>query len=346
MRPGVKKSLTFLWVFLAAWLTLRYLLPLWSPFLLGTCIALLAEPGVRFLCRALRLPRPLAAAIGVSAAVAGICLILLLLFGLLFRELGALAGVLPDLELTVRSGIDLLRRWLLELAGRSPRFVRPLLQMNADELFTGSTALLNRVSGYILGLAGTVLSHVPDSALATGTAILAGYMISAKLPRIRLWLRAHLPLERLEPMLRALIRVKDAAGLWMISQMKLACVTLLILLPGFVLLRISYAPLLAFLTALVDAFPVLGTGTVLLPWALICFLQQDAARAAGLVGLYIVVWATRSFLEPRLVGRQLGLDPLVTLIALYSGYKLWGILGMLLMPLLAASAFPLLPGDK
>lgn len=346
MRPGVKKALSFLWVLIAAWLTLRYLLPLWSPFLLGGLIALMAEPGVSFLCRSARMPRPLAAGIGVTAAVAGICLLLLMFFGLVFRELGALAGVLPDLELTARSGISMLHGWLLRMADKSPRFIRPLLQMNVEELFTGSTALLTRASGYILGLAGSFLSRVPDSALTTGTAVLAGYMISAKLPKIRAWLRERLPLERLRPLWDALLRVKDAAGLWFLSQVKLAGVSFLILTPGFLLLRISYAPFVAFLTAIVDAFPVLGVGTVLLPWSLICFLRQDIARAMGLIGIYIVVWATRSFLEPRLVGRQLGLDPLVTLIALYSGYKLWGFVGMLLMPLLAASAFSLLPSER
>ena len=72
MRPGVKKTLTFLWILIAAWLTLRYLLPLWSPFLLGGLIALMAEPGVRFLCKSARMPRQLAAGIGVTAAVTGI----------------------------------------------------------------------------------------------------------------------------------------------------------------------------------------------------------------------------------------------------------------------------------
>lgn len=92
-----------------------------------------------------------------------------------------------------------------------------------------------------------------------------------------------------------------------------------------------------------DAFPVLGTGTVLLPWSLICLLQRDGARAAGILGLYITAAVLRSVLEPRLVGRQLGLDPLAALAALYTGYRLWGVAGMLLMPMLAASVFRMLP---
>lgn len=346
MRPAVRKTLSFLWFLLAAWLTLRYLLPLWMPFLLGGLLALIAEPGVKFLCRWARLPRPLAAGIGVTGAVAGVCMLVVLTLGLIVRELGALASILPDMELTARTGISMLHKFLLHLVQQSPRFLQPMLQTNIQELFTGSTALLSKISGYVLGLAGNFLSRVPDSALTTGTAILAGYMISAKLPKIRKWLREQLPVERLKPLWESLVRVKNAAGLWLLSQVKLAGVTFAILLLGFLLLRIRYAPFAAFLVALVDAFPVLGTGTVLLPWSLVCFLQQDTVRAVGLIGIYLVIWATRSFLEPRLVGRQLGLDPLVTLIALYSGYKLWGLVGMLLMPLLAASAFSLLPDGK
>ena len=99
-------------------------------------------------------------------------------------------------------------------------------------------------------------------------------------------------------------------------------------------------------TALVDAFPVLGTGTVLLPWSLLCFLQQDSARAIGLLGIYTTVTLTRSLMEPKLVGRHLGLDPLATLMSLYIGYRLWGIPGMLFAPLLAVTALQLVPEKR
>lgn len=346
MRPGTRKAFSFLWIFLGAWICIRYLLPLTAPFLLGLAVALLAEPAVAFLIRSSRMPRVIASGICVTAAVAGICMLVLLVCSFLLKELGTLADVLPDLELTARSGIRMLRGWLLDAVSHLPQALRPFARLNIDQLFNGGTALLTKVSSYILGIAGTMLSHVPDSALSTGTAILAGYMISAKLPGIRLWLRQRLPLEKIRPLLKALARIRSAAWLWCLSQLKLMGFTYGILLAGFFLLRIPYAPFAAFLTVLVDALPVLGTGTVLLPWALISLLQGNGARALGLAGLYTSAAVARSLLEPRLVGRQLGLDPLVTLIALYAGYRLWGLLGMLLMPLLTASAFSLLPGEQ
>ena len=70
-------------------------------------------------------------------------------------------------------------------------------------------------------------------------------------------------------------------------------------------------------------------------WSIFSFLQGDTLPAFGLLGLYAAAALTRTVLEPRLVGRQLGIDPLVTLLALYAGYRFWGILGMILAPLLA-----------
>ena len=123
-------------------------------------------------------------------------------------------------------------------------------------------------------------------------------------------------------------------------------VTFVILLLGFVLLRIPYAVFWALGVSLVDAFPVLGTGTVLLPWSLVCLLQGDSPRAIGILGIYIAASLIRSALEPKLVGRHLGLDPLITLMALYAGYKLWGIGGMILAPMLAVTATQIVPDRK
>ena len=83
-----------------------------------------------------------------------------------------------------------------------------------------------------------------------------------------------------------------------------------------------------------------------MPWSLICLLQHDSARALGLLGLYLTTALVRSGLEPKLVGRQLGLDPLLTLIALYTGFRLWGLLGMFLMPMLVITVISMLPEIK
>ena len=346
MLPGIKKVLSLLTVFLIVWFALRYLLPLFSPFLLGTLLALAAEPLVSSLQKYGRTPRGISSGIGVSMAFCIVAMLLLLLCAFLVRELGALAGVLPNLEQTAQSSVSLIQRWLLDLSSHTPVSMRPLLQENVNALFSDGAALLNRAVRYLLGLAGNLLSHVPDSALSLGTAILSGYMISAKLPKIKLWILRRLSREKLRPLVDAWKRMKHAVWGWLLAQCKLMGVTFVILLLGFVLLRIPYAVFWALGVSLVDAFPVLGTGTILLPWSLVCLLQGDSPRAIGILGIYIAASLIRSALEPKLVGRHLGLDPLITLMALYAGYKLWGIGGMILAPMLAVTATQIVPDRK
>lgn len=338
MRSGTKTAISLIAVFAAAWLAVRCLLPLFSPFLLGTALALAAEPMVAFLCRRTRIPRAVGAGIGVGMAFVFLAMMILLLCGFLVRELKLLAGVLPDLESTTRTGLELLQTWLLELASHTPGSVQPLLEKNVSALFSSGSSLLDQAVRYLLGLAGNILSHVPDSALGLGTGVISAFLISAKLPKIRAWILRWLPRDRLRSILKAWKRMKSAAGGWLLAQCKLMGVTFTLLTLGFLLLRIPYALLWAMAVALVDAFPVLGTGTVLLPWALVCLLQGDTPRAMGLLGIYGAVTLIRSVLEPKLVGSHLGLDPLVALITLYAGYQLWGISGMILAPMLAVIA--------
>ena len=346
MRSGTKSVLSVLLACFFLWLGGKFLLPLCFPFLLGAALALGAEPLVWLLSTRLRLARGLAAGIGVTGVFLGFTMLVLLLLAFLVRELSMLAGVLPDLTETARSGIILLQNWMMDLAGRTPQSIRPLLEQNVSTLFSGGTALLDKAFSYVLGLAGTLLTHVPDSALTLGTAVISGFMISAKLPRIKKWISGHFPRERLRPLLETLKRLRLAVGGWLLAQFRLTGVTLLLLLMGLVLIRIPYAPLWAVGICFLDALPVLGTGTVLLPWSLILYLQGDRARAAGILGVYMVITLVRSVLEPKLVGKQLGLDPLVTLFALYAGYKLWGLGGMIVSPMLAVTVVQLLPENR
>ena len=85
-----------------------------------------------------------------------------------------------------------------------------------------------------------------------------------------------------------------------------------------------------------DALPIFGTGTVLIPWAIVNFLQGNTHQGGGLMAIYGIASFTRSILEPRLVGKSLGLDPLVSLIAVYVGFQVWGIPGLILAPVTAA----------
>lgn len=336
-----KTIISALAVFAVLWLTVKFLLPLLSPFLLGALLALAAEPMVRFLCRRARMPRAVSTAVGVSMAFCFLALLLLILCAFALRQLKALAGVLPDLEETAKAGLTLVQTRLLELAAHAPKGIRPLLEDNVRTLLADSGSLLGKLTAWLLGLAGSLLAHVPDSALGLGTAILSAFLISAKLPRIRKWLCQRIPNEQLRSALETARRMRKVLLRWLLAQCKLMSITFAIVAAGLTLLRIPSSFLWALLVALVDALPILGTGTVLVPWSVVCFLQGDTPRALGILGIYITAALTRSMLEPKLLGKHLGLDPLVTLIALYIGYRLWGVGGMILAPLLTVAVLQL-----
>jgi sporulation integral membrane protein YtvI len=243
---------------------------------------------------------------------------------------------LPDVQQAARQGIALAQSRLTQLADIAPEGLRPLAQKAVRQAFEADPVTL--VSGKLPGLLSGVLSRIPGGALGIGTGLLAGFMLSARLPRIRAWLQPRLPRFLKEKTLPALKQVRHSLWGWIKAQSKLASLTYLIVTLGFLLLRIPYAPVWALPVALVDAVPVLGTGTVLLPWALMELLRGQTLRAVGLALTWGASVLTRTVLEPKLVGKQLGLDPLVTLVCFYFGFRLWGVAGMLLAPLLAAAA--------
>ena len=331
IRFSRKNGMTLALAFLGAWLGGKYLLPLAMPFLLGAGIALMAEPAVKFLAK--KLPRGAAAGIGVTGTLLLLTCGVFLAGALVVKELGLLANALPDLSQTARTGLRSMENFLLDLAEETPAGVQPLLEKTVTGAFRDSSAVVERVTAKLPGMASRVLSWLPGSALTLGTGILSAFMVSARMPRLKRWFRRG-ALEKILPVAK---RIKTALGGWLKAQLKLAFLCFGVVCGGFLLLRIPYAPIWAALTALVDAIPVLGTGAVLIPWSLVCLLQGQRVRALGLATIYVIALISRSALEPRLVGKQLGLDPLITLAALYTGFRIWGIPGMILSPMLCVA---------
>lgn len=342
----LRKLTVFAIVLAVLWFFLRFLLPIATPFLLAGLLALTAEPLVSALQRYLKLPRAIASALGVTVALLLTVLLVISLCAFLLRELGSLAGVLPDLEDTALSGLDSLEHWLMGIAQETPPSISPILTQGVSGIFSNSSALLDQVTTRLLSLTSALLKGLPDSALGLGTWILSSFMLSSRLPKIRQWLRSRLPEAWHGQYLPYLKTLKHSLLGWLLAQAKLVAVTFGVLVTGFFLLQISHPLLWAGVVCLVDVLPILGTGTVLIPWSLVCFLQGNNLQAIGLLAIYAVASLLRSVLEPRLVGKQLGLDPLVTLLAFYAGYRLWGLTGMLLSPVLAVVVIQLLQSTK
>ena len=332
----LKKALAAAVIFAALWLGIKYALPVALPFLLGLGLALAAEPLVKKLSGAI--PRGVAAGFGVSATMAGVAAIGALVGAIAVRQVKNLTAVMPDLQNAMGQGMTTVQDFMINLSQNAPESLQPLLQRTAQEFFSDGTVLLQQLTRNIPGAVGTALGWFGDGVLSVGTGILSAFLISARLPKLKAEIKARLPKSWNEKYKPALLRVRRSLGGWLKAQLKLSAVTWGIVTVGFLLLRIPHAPAWAALVAVVDAIPILGTGTVLVPWAVVCLLQKESLRAIGLLCTYGVAAITRTALEPRLVGRQLGLDPLATLAALYVGYRFWGFGGLLLTPIIASAA--------
>lgn len=331
---------------LIVWVAAKYILPVAMPFLLAILLAVAAEPLVRGFERRLKLNRQAATGLGVASALTLLVLLVLLLSSVMLRQVQNLVGVVPDLEGTAMAGMDQLQLWMLSMTEKAPEAVAPILKRGVNGLFTDGTALLDKGMAWLLSLASGFVSRLPDSALGIGTWLVASFMFSAKLPAIRRWLDGKLSGQWRQQYLPALKRVKGSVIGWLSAQLKLISITFLVLLGGFWLLRFEHALVWAFLISLVDALPILGTGVVLVPWSAVCFIRGDTVAGAGLLGVYATAVLLRSILEPKLVGKHLGLDSLVTLMAIYAGYRLWGIPGLLLAPLLTVTVVQLFSAPK
>ena len=335
-RADIRRYALLAGGFLGVWLFLRYLFPIFLPFALGLLLALAAEPAVSF-ARQRKLPRWAATGLGVSLTLVLLVSLVGALGAIAVKELSVLAGRLPDLQATVQQASDRLQTLLQNAASHAPQGVQPLANRSITRLFSSGSAFVEQATVRLPGAISAFLSRVPDGALGIGTAILSAFMFSARLPGLKEKVSQKLPDRLKNQLLPALKRSKNAFFGWLKAQCKLAGITGIILTMGFLLLKIPFAPLWAALVALVDAVPLLGTGTVLLPWALVCLIQRQHLRSVGLLCIYAAAFFTRTVLEPRLVGRHLGLDPLVTLLFLYLGYRFWGFWGMLLAPMVVAA---------
>lgn len=333
-----KKSLLVLAAFVALWLGMRFVLPLMLPFFLGGALALAAEPLVELSVRKMRFPRWLGAGVGVLAALCGVVTIVWIVGAVAVKELGSLTRNMPNIGETASQGMLMAQDFFVNLSEKAPESIRPMLQKTVLDVFDGGEGLIKQATGKIPAVLGAAVGRVGNGALGVGVGVLAAFLISARLPALRQMLATRIPAKWREEYLPALRRVRTALGGWLKAQLMLCAVTYGIVAIGFLILDIDYGWLWAALVAVVDAVPVLGTGTVLVPWALVLFFQDRTLQAVGLLCTYAAALITRTVLEPRLVGKQLGLDPLITLLALYIGYRFWGILGMLVTPILASAA--------
>lgn len=309
----------------------RYLLPILVPFLIGLSLALIAEPAVKWLHQKCKLRPWMATGIGVTGVMILSLTAFTLITSLILRQLRQLSGWLPELTGAIGHGAVLLEQWLLSITAPLPENIRQVTTQITSSIFDGGSGLLQTTVGKLTQMAGAALGKLSHGFVSTVIAVLSAFMFSTRLPQLRQKIHGKIP-----PKMKAAGKeFRKSLGRWVIAQGKMAGIAFVLLCLGFLLLHIRQPLLWAALVTLVDILPVLGVGTALIPWSIVCYLQGDGLKALGIMGIFLVIWLVRSALEPKLIGKELGLDPLVTLICIYAGFRLWGIAGMLMAPIIA-----------
>ena len=316
----------------ALFLAGRYLLPWTAPLLTAWTLAALLEPAVSFLTRR-RWRR---------SAAAGLCTLTAL--GLIFWGLstlivkglaaaGELTRALPSLMQAVSLRLGALESMVEQHIRTLPAPAAGLLEKAISGLTQSAAALPVQLSRGLVGLLSRMAQGSPDALLFLVTAALGTYFISASFPTVNAFVLAQLPgwlRQRLEGLGEDL---KTGFGGLVRAQLILTGICFTELLAAFLLLRVQGAAVLAAVTAVIDALPVFGTGVVLLPWALACLLLGQTRRGLGLILCWGVTELVRSAAQAKLLGDQIGLDPLASLLSVYVGWRVAGVGGMLLFPL-------------
>lgn len=323
----------------AAYLFFKYLFGLVLPFIIAYLIAAALQPVVRFLCKHAKVPKKLSVLVLVLVATTLLGVLCYFAVNRIYTELTILSQNVKSFIDYVRSDEQYAKSLIDKISGAIP-FVDMSDRLgkiweNLDrELEEGLLSIANKLSGSVLPILGSIIAFVPNALVTIVVVIISTYYFATDFRKINKFIMAQLP-EKTANGLRifkkefvgTIIKFLRAYGL-------IILITFLELFVGFTILGIKYAFLIALFTAVIDILPVLGTGTVLIPWSVFLLLSGNYYTGVALIIIYIVITIIREIIEPKIVGKYIGLYPLLTLISMYVGLKTLGVVGLLLFPII------------
>ena len=340
LRLGLRLAL---WI-ISLWVLVRLgppLVSLFAPFLLAFFVAWGLSPAVRWLHDRWGLPRQ-------AATLALLALAFLALSGVVWWLVSAAAGEIASLAGNWEGLLASLQTLVEDLGERFSRGMEllPLSLRNwVDSLVAQAFAWLETAIPLLLSLAmdraAEVARALPSFAVATVVFIMASYFFTAQFPHLRRQLSGRLP--EGPRFFFAQVRRAASAGFggYIKSQVILSIGVFFILMGGFLLVRQPYFLLLALGLAVLDFIPIIGSGTVMVPWAAVDLVLGDYRHALGLMAVWGLVALFRRVAEPKILGDQTGLPPLLSLASVYVGMKVGGVAGMILGPVLCLVALNL-----
>ena len=310
------------------------------PFIIAWGMAFFVRPVAAFLSDRIRLPeRPTRAALSLLALTALGALLVFLVVRVGSEVVAFFSGIGENEKL-----LDVISAILnppLGNLGEGEIFAR-LEEKLSSAIGEMISSLIAEVSGYITSF----VSGIPGIFIFLVTLVIASVYFAYDLERINSSVRRILPAKIEHGVVAFKEKTLKTALVYLRSYLILMLMTFAIILTGLLILRVRYALMLAVLIALLDVLPVIGVGTVLIPWSVFCFISSDPRLGIGLVILFAVNAVTRQFAEPKIVGKSLGMHPLLTLVLLYFGYSFLGVAGILLMPVFAVILNTLLKKEQ
>ena len=300
------------------------------PFVIGWFIALIASPVVRFFEEKLRIRRKGASVIVIVAVLAAVILLVYAVGAKLVREGISFVEELPDLGESIMAEFNEVGDNLQVVYDKLPADVQSTLDNVGAELGTYFRDIMEGVGTPTFEAVGNMAKQLPDIFLGVIMCILSAYFFVADKNYVADVMKKYVPDSvryRFDLIRRSF---RNAVGGYFKAQFKIECWIYILLVIGLLALHVRYALLVALGIAFLDFLPVFGTGTVMIPWAVIEILSKDYKMAVGLLIIWCVGQLVRQMIQPKIVGDSIGMDAIPTLFLLFIGYKAAGVLGMIL----------------
>lgn len=308
-----------------------YVIWLLAPFIVAYLVSLFVNPMADGLQKRFRLPRGISAilvivlTVGVIGGIAA---------GIVWKIVDEIRNIYNDFPIIYQSIQD---TWysLSDMLSDVMVMLPQNIQETVDEF---SNQFLDWIAGFakdfkFVQTAGNAAKKVPNIFITTIVFLISLYFMVADSKSVAEVIRKPFNKEFLERLSNLKGEIRRYIGGYVRAQLTIMCISFTILLIGLSVLKINYALVVALATAALDALPFFGSGAVLLPWAVISFVMGDVARGIGLLIIYLTLILMRQLIEPKIVSKNIGMHPLLTLMAMYVGYRAFSIGGMILGPL-------------
>lgn len=300
------------------------------PFVIGWIISAIAAPLVNWLEKRLKIVKKLGSALIVILVLALIVLVLYFAISRLVGEIGDLVKNFPEMYAQLEQGLRQIGDTLSGVFERLPRGIQNGWNAIVENLDQTMGDLVSRLSEPTVTAAGNFAKRLPSYLIAFVVAVMSAYFFTVQREEVIQWFKKVSPESVAKRMSLVMDNLRYAVGGYFKAQFKIMAVVFVILLIGFAILGVRYFVLVAFLIAFLDFLPFFGTGTAMIPWAVYKFFMGDYKTMILLVVFYVVTQLVRQLLQPKLMGDSMGLNPLVTLLLLYVGYRFSGVIGMIL----------------